>query len=113
MSATSTRQIGITYSGDATGSNFLTALSNTSSPAEVQPVALVSGANTITVPAGATGVSVLKPAGNSTTMTFKGVTGDTGVALHLTDPDSFSLASSVTSFVLTAGGNVTVRLFWT
>ena len=47
-------------------------------------------------------------------ITLKGVSGDTGVALHLTDPSTIALASSVTSFVLTTGGAITgVRLIWT
>lgn len=76
-------------------------------------VTLASGANTITVPSTSyTHVLILPPSGNVQTLTLKGVSGDTGVALSVTKPVLLSLAS-VASFVITAGGTVTgVQVIW-
>lgn len=116
MSVSSTRSQTIVYSGDVTGTESVAAATNTASPGSITIQTLVSGANTITVPVGATCVSVTisPPSGNTQTLTLKGVTGDTGVALHLTDPSTIALASTVTTFVLTAGGTITAcRFYWT
>jgi hypothetical protein len=44
---------------------------------------------------------------------LKGVTGDTGIGLHLTDPSTIALAGSTATFVLTAGNTITgLRLYW-
>lgn len=116
MSITATRTITLVYTGAVAGTQTIAAASNAASPGQIQIVTLSSGANTITVPAGGstpTGVVILPPTGNVQTLTLKGVTGDTGIALHLTDPTSLALASSVTSFVITAGGTVTgLLLYW-
>ncbi len=73
---------------------------------------LEAGANTITVPTGAVGVTIILPSENTETLTLKGVSGDTGIALALTAPVSLSL-SSVASFVLTAGDAIEgVRFVW-
>jgi len=116
MSVESNRNIDITFDGDLKSSTTWSATENTDSPGQVQVVTLSSGANTITVPSGGTtpvAVTIVKPSGNTTSITFKGVSGDTGVRLHNTDPDSISLDSSVASFVLTAGASIEgVRLVW-
>lgn len=116
MAVSATRTIAIVFSGDVDGDQSIAAATNTASPGQIQIVTLSSGANTITVPTGGTtptACTIMKPAGNTTSITLKGVTGDTGIALHLTDPDTISIASSVTSFVLTAGASLTgVRLVW-
>lgn len=116
MSVTSHRSIDITLEDDVASSTTYEAASNTASPGAISPTRLAAGANTITVPTGGTtpkAVTIVKPSDNTTSITFKGVSGDTGVRLHDTDPDSISLDSSVTSFVLTAGAQVDVRLIWT
>lgn len=116
MSVASTRSQSIVYTGDVTGTETVSAATNSASPGQVEIKTLSSGANTITAPTGGstpTCCTVLPPTGNTQTITLKGVTGDTGVALHLTDPTSIALASSVTTFVLTAGGTITgIRLYW-
>lgn len=112
MAVTATRAVQLSLSGDVEGVNTLEAANNGSSPGQVQITALASGANTITKPTGAVAVTVVPPAANIVTLTLKGVTGDTGVGLHLTDPTSIGLATGVTTFCLTASGTVTVRLFW-
>lgn len=117
MSVTSQRNIDINFTVDHKSSTTYSADTNTDSPGQHQVITLASGANTITVPTGGTtpkAVTIVKPSGNTTSITFKGVTGDTGVRLHDTDPDSISLDSSVTTFCLTAGASLEgVRLIWT
>lgn len=117
MSVTATRKVTVAYQGDVKGTQEYEAASNTSSPGQVQIVDLSSGANTITVPTGGatvpTACTIIPPSGNTTSITLKGVTGDTGVRLHNTDPTSIAVYSSVTSFCLTAGAALTgVRLVW-
>jgi hypothetical protein len=116
MAATSTRTITIALSGDVTATEILEAAENTVSPASVEIKTLASGANTITAPTGGStvrAVTIVPPAGNTASITFKGVTGDTGVALHLTDPSSIGLGAGVTAFCLTAGATITgIRLYW-
>ena len=116
MSATSTRKAVIVFSGDVGGTQEISAAENQASPAQIQIVTLASGLNTITVPTGGSTpkcCTIMKPSDNTTSITFKGVTGDTGVRLHDTDPDSISLHSGVTTFVLTTGAIITgIRLVW-
>lgn len=95
-------------------------LFNPQSPAVVQAINLISGANTINAtncPAIATaaGVFIVPPAGNGTTLTLKGVTGDTGIPIAFTGaPTMISLANPpVSSFVLTTNSTITnLFLVW-
>lgn len=118
MSITSARTVTLLYIGDFTGQINVGAQANPSAVRPEDSVTLASGANTITVPTGGgtqpTAVTIWPPNGNTTSITLKGVTGDTGIALHLTDPTTIALASSQTSFVLTAGtaGITGLRLYW-
>lgn len=116
MSVISNRNIDHSFTGDETASWTNSAAENISSPGMIQVMTLASGNNTITVPTGGTvptAVTILKPSGNTTALTFKGVAGDTGVRLHDTDPDSISLHSSAATFVLNAGASLSgVRLVW-
>ena len=117
MAVTATRVTTIVYTGDTTGTETVSAASNTASPGMIEIKTLASGDNTITVPTGGTtptACTLLPPAGNTATIKIKGVTGDTGVSLHLTDPSTFALNSSVTTFLLVTGAAVTgARLYWT
>jgi hypothetical protein len=70
-------------------------------------VALASGANTITVPTGATGVLIIPPAANAQTLTLKGVTGDTGVPISPSQPSLIMFATAPpATIVVTAGGAI-------
>ena len=72
-------------------------------------VSLASGANTITVPTGFTpsGVVMIPPSTNTQSLTLKGVTGDTGIAVSPNEPSLLNFASSPPStFVVTAGGTI-------
>ena len=87
MAVTAERKITITFSGDVIGTEVPAAASNTVSPGQIQILSLVSGANTITLPTGGStpkAVTIIPPAANVETLTLKGVTGDTGVAMHAT-----------------------------
>lgn len=116
MAAKSRRKITITYSNDVEGEQELNAADSSASPAMVQLVVLADGNNTIAVPDGATCVTITKPTDNTYTLWLKGGSGDSGIHLHDTDPDSISLDDSVTSFVIEAelaeAGACTLRLFW-
>jgi len=112
MSVTSSRKITIQFSSDITYSQEFAAATNASGSGNDILTNLSSGANTITPPTGAKAVTIIPPSANAVTITLKGVTGDTGVPLHLTDPTSIGLASAA-AFVLTAGGALTgIRLIY-
>lgn len=117
MSTTATRVTTITYSGAVTGVQTISAASNAASPGSTQIINLASGANTINAPTGGStpvSLTIQPPVGNVVTLTLKGVTGDTGIPLHLTDSCTVSLAASFSSLCLTAGNTVTgVVLYWT
>lgn len=117
MSVTATRSTTITYTGDVQATNTFSAASNAASPGQIQTIQLASGNNTITPPtSGATAksVTIIPPTGNATAILLKGVAGDTGVSLHLTDPTTIALGSSSATFVLNAAAQIDgVRLVWT
>lgn len=116
MATTAARTILIVQTGDVTGTETLAAASNAAASGSVTMHTLASGANTITAPTGGStlsGATIVPPSSNTQTLTLKGVTGDTGVLLHKTDPTSLALDSTDTTFVLTAGGTITgLRIFW-
>lgn len=87
------------------------AAENSNFPGSIESYSLVSGANTITPPTGVTGVTFLMPSGNTVVITLKGVSGDTGIPLNLTDPTSLGL-NSTNTFVLNAASAVTIQLIW-
>lgn len=116
MAVTATRTTTIVYTGDVVGTQTLTAGSNTASPGVITCEDLGSGFTAVAIPTGFTPVSVtiVPPAGNSTSITLKGVTGDTGIRLHDTDPTTIAIHSSVTTIGLTTGGAISnVRFYWT
>ena len=117
MAATATRKQIIGLTGDVVAQYILQAASNAASPASVEIKTLASGLNTITLPTGGatvTSCTIVPPSGNTTSITLKGVTGDTGVRIHNTDPTTITFHTTVTDFALTTGGIITgVRLYWT
>jgi len=112
MATSSQRSVLIVCEGDFEFSQEFDSVQNNDSPGSSEVVELASGPNTITPPDGATGVTIVPLTTNSTLMTLKGVTGDTGIALALTSPTSIGLNGSNT-FVITAAAIMTVRLIWT
>ncbi len=117
MAITSARTTTILYVGDFAGTVTLGAAANPSAVRPEDNLTLSLGANTINVPTGGstvpTAVTIVPPNGNTVALTLKGVSGDTGIALHLTDSTTIALASSQASFVINAGAIVTgLRLYW-
>lgn len=117
MAATATRVITINLTGDVSASNSLQAQANAVSPASITIHTLAPGDNTITVPTGGStvkGATIIPPAGNTQTLTLKGVGGDTGIALSKLDPTSLGFETAPANFVLNAGGAITgLRIHWT
>jgi hypothetical protein len=116
MAVTSNRSQTITYTGDVEGTQTVEAAENSASPGSVEIKTLSSGFNQISVPTGGatvTACTILPPSGNTAAITLKGVTGDTGIRIHNTDPTTIAIHSDVTSFGLTTSTTVTgVRLYW-
>ena len=110
----------LTISGQQTGtpegSDTISLTISLGSVFEELPVALASGANTITVPTGATGVIVIPPVANTVALTLKGIAGDTGIPLSLTQPSVLTFpASPPASIVVNAASlmsaSTTFRFF--
>jgi hypothetical protein len=115
MAILSTRTTSIQLSGDADLTYDDLQANNSNAPNYRQVINLASGVNTITPPSGivVAAVTIIPPVGNVSTITFKGVGGDTGVALHKTDPSSIALDTTVATFVLQAGAAInSVVLIW-
>src|SRR5213592_4244415 len=105
----------LTLSGDDPATKTYTAANNAASPAQDVYVNLASGANTITAPvaAVATRLTIVPPALNTNLLTLKGVSGDTGIPLHLTDPTSIGINTTVVTLVINAAAITNgVRLIW-
>jgi len=115
MATTANWTATLTLTGDDPATKTYTAATSANSPAQDQYVNLSTGANTITAPVAATPVrlTIVPPAGNIVLITLKGVTGDTGVPIHKTDPTTIGLDSTVVTLCLTAANTVNgVRLIW-
>lgn len=112
MAVTATRVISIAMAQEVIFEQEFEAVENQDAPGVINDVELSAGANTITVPDGATGVTIVPRSTNTATLTLKGVSGDTGIALALTSPTSIGLAT-VTSFVITASAITNVRFIFT
>jgi hypothetical protein len=77
-------------------------------------VNLASGFNSVTVPATALGVVIVPPSGNASSITLKGVTGDTGIPINPNAPTMLSwTAAQVGTVGITAGAAISnVTLLW-
>ncbi len=104
MATSATWAASLICTGDDVSSKTFVAAANATSPSQDTFVNLASGANTITAPVAATPTrcTIVPPSGNTVLLTLKGVTGDTGVPLHKTDPTSFGIDSTLVTFCLTA-----------
>lgn len=65
----------------------------------------------ITVPTGATAMLIIPPSSNAGTITLKGVTGDTGVALSKTLPSAIALGSTPSVGLLCSALTVVTLVF--
>lgn len=118
MSVTANRTTTIELTGDVTASQTARAAENAASPGSVPVQALANGFNSVAVPVSTgitvTAVTIIPPTGNTTSITLKGLTGDTGLRLHDTDPTTIAIHSSVSAIGLTAGAAIQgVRFIWT
>lgn len=114
MAVTGTYAIGIEFEGSVTYEQEFSSAANSQSPGVIDTVDLSSGANTITKPTNAVSCTIIPPDNNTTALTLKGVSGDTGILLHTTNPALVSLASGQASFVINAAASVSgVRFIWT
>lgn len=116
MAITSNVSVAVAFTVDFVYSQSFASAENTAASGVVESKTLASGLNTITPPAGGTTpvqVLIIPPSGNTATLTLKGVTGDTGVVLHKTNPTLIGLNSPTTTFVLTCSAIITgVRFVW-
>lgn len=114
MAATASVTITGSVAGGPSGSKTMSipVISSATSTDALGVVALSSGFNSVTVPSNTTGVVIVPPAGNTQTITLKGVTGDTGIPLHVTNATLLTLPSSSTTLGVTVGGAITCELFW-
>lgn len=116
MPTQSVRTQTITFTGDTTATQTNAAANNPNSPGQNELRTLAAGANTIPTPTGGAtpvAVTIVPPAGNTVALTLKGVTGDTGLLLHPTDPSTIALGAGVASLVLNAAaGVIGVRFIW-
>lgn len=116
MAVNAATSLQITLTGDVVGVETPPIVDNAASPGTIVLLAAAVGFNAITVPlAGAvpTALTIIPPAGNTNSLTLKGVTGDTGIRLHNTDATRIALHSSVTTLGITVGTAITnLRLIW-
>ena len=73
--------------------------------------ASINGFQALTVPTGATAVLIIPVAGNTQTLTLKGVTGDTGIVIDKLNPSVVALGSSP-SIGITTGGSTGFTVVW-
>lgn len=111
MAITANRSVIVEFTGDLEYTQQYDAQPSNASPGQVEVVDLAIGNNTITVPSGAVAVTIVPASDNDETLRLKGVNGDTGINLSMTDPTSIGL-DGVSSFVLNAGDDITVRLIY-
>lgn len=112
MTVTSNRSVTITWTGDVEYSQVFDASVNEDGSGNSYLVDLSSGNNSITIPSSAIAVTIIKPSDNTVALIAKGVNGDTGIILSLTDPDSFSLGDSATLVLNAASALTGLRLIF-
>lgn len=118
MSITSSRTVQIQFSGDITSQIIQSAADNATAFGETDTDTLAIGNNTVPAPIVSglliTGLTIIPPSGNTAIMTLKGVAGDTGIPLHITDPTSIALDPTFVSLIISVTAQVVgVRFIWT
>jgi hypothetical protein len=115
MSKTSTVTLTVSVTGDGLSESYaLPAVVNAAAPGGgPSNLALATGFNSIAVPPGSLGFILIPPVGSVITKTLKGITGDTGIPLHVTNPTWVSLPPATATIGITAGGaGETVAIHW-
>lgn len=98
MAASATVNITISVTGLPAGTETIapTAITSATAVGQIQTVNLTASTffafSVPSIPNAPTGVLIIPPSGNTVTLTLKGVTGDTGIALSLTGWSYISLA---------------------
>jgi hypothetical protein len=104
----------ITMTGMASGGTKIDDTVVTSALALKDIISLSTGFNAVSVPPGATHMTIYPPAANTNSLTLKGITGDTGIALSKTTLTCLSLDTGVTTVGLTTSpAGFTVEVTWT
>lgn len=118
MAATGTITIAGSVTGLPAGSKTVGPLTISSAAAvgQQQDIVLASGANTITVPSGATAAVIVFASASTSVKTLKGVTGDTGLIVSKVGKvvlqfDTSPIASFVINSSVADTGNTTSILF--
>ena len=78
-------------------------------------MALVPGANTVSVPATAKGFVLIPPTSSSNAKTLKGIAADTGVPMGRAAPTAYSFDETVAppgTIVINSAGSETVDMLW-
>lgn len=111
MAITSVRTTTIQFSGDVSAA--MTYEQNSiASPGITDLIDLAIGNNSVSVPAGAIGVTIIPPDDNEEDITLKGATGDTGILLHPTASTSIGLGSETAFYLNVTVAVDAVRLIW-
>lgn len=116
MAVSATRKVVIAFGDDFAADLEFKALTNIDSPGAIWNSLLEIGPNTILIPTGENvvkAVTIIPPDDNISILTLKGIAGDTGLVLHLTDPTSIALAEGILGFVLDVSADVVVKFVWT
>ena len=119
MAVTSNATYTVTLTGDITLQDNFAHAQNANSPGQVEVIDLASGFNSITVPqvastGVATGCLIIPPSANTTNITLKGVTGDTGIQLHDSNPTFLAIDPTQATIGLTAASAISaVRFIFT
>jgi len=105
------RNVQVEFSG-AVDLNFQQAAAvNAISVATQIITSLAAGTNTITVPVVSglvcTAITIVPPSANTIGITLKGISGDTGIALNLTDPSTIAVTTTTASIILVNASTTT------
>jgi len=87
-------------------------ITNATTVGAVSELTSINGDNAVTIPANAIGCIIVPPIGSTLAKKYKGAAGDTGISLHLTNPQVICFASGVTSFILNVAGIETIEITW-
>jgi hypothetical protein len=110
--------LGVTFNmGQDDGTVIDTQLYNANSVCTVQLLTInntFTAINTTNCPtlANSGGVFIVPPTGNASTITLKGVTGDTGIPLNVSAPTFVCLPNPPVAFGIATNGSVLFKLVW-
>jgi hypothetical protein len=114
MAKASVVVVSMSVAGDAMTQGYTSPnITNATSPAEHQQLALTAGNNAIALPTGTTlGVIIVPPSGSVVAKLLKSVNGDAGIPIAPATPMFLSFVAGTASFVLNAASGETVDLYW-